>query len=152
VSQLPPHSVQSSWPWPDSLDGLRAAPAHHELFFENERVRVIRTHIPAGETVPLHTHRWPGVAYLMSSSDFVRRDHEGKVLFDSRQASAAPSASAVQWLQPLPPHTVENVGTSAISILIVELKDGPRATFGASTEMRPSGAKAHILCGSERHG
>jgi hypothetical protein len=90
---------------------------------ENERVRVIHTHIPAGDTVPLHTHRWPSVAYVISSSDFVRRDHDGNVLFDSRGAGALPNAPAVQWLDPLPPHTVENVGPSAISIIIVELKD-----------------------------
>jgi len=126
MGQFPVQSRQQSWPWPDSLDALRAAPACHELFFENERVRVIHTHIPAGEMVPLHTHRWPGVAYLMSSSHFVRRDHEGKVLLDSRHvSSAAPKAPSVQWLQPLPPHTVENVGSSAISVLIIELKDDP---------------------------
>ncbi|MBZ5654937.1 MAG: hypothetical protein LAO56_06615 [Acidobacteriia bacterium] len=126
MGQLPAHSLQQSWPWPDSLDALRAAPAYHELFLENDRVRVIHTHIPAGEVVPLHTHRWRGVAYLISSSHFVRRDHEGKVLLDSRQAStAAPNAQSVQWLERLPPHTVENVGSSAISILIIELKDDP---------------------------
>ena len=123
MSQVRQPSVQQTWPWQDSFDALRAAPAHHELFLENERVRVIHTHIPTGDTVPLHTHRWPCVAYLMSCSDFVRRDHDGKVLFDSRQAAPPQSAPAVQWLQPLPPHTVENVGPSPISILIVELKD-----------------------------
>lgn len=121
--QLPAPSVQQDWPWPDSLDALRAAPAHHELCLENERVRVIHTHIAAGDRVPLHTHRWPSVAYVLSWSHFVRRDHEGRVLFDSRQAGDPPSIPAVQWVQPLPAHTVENVGTSAISILMVEIKD-----------------------------
>jgi len=104
------------------LDALLAAPAHHELLLENERVRVIRTHIPAGDKVPLHTHRWSAVAYVVSSSDFIRRDQDGKVLFDSRGTGVLPSAPAIQWLEPLPPHTVENVGSSAISIIVVELK------------------------------
>jgi hypothetical protein len=114
--------VRRDWPWPDSLDALQAAPAHHELFLENDRVRVIHTRIPAGDTVPLHAHRWPAVAYLLSTSDFIRRDQAGNVLLDSRDAGAPPSIP-VQWLEPLPPHTVENVGHSEISILIVELKD-----------------------------
>jgi hypothetical protein len=120
-------SLDRVWPWPDSLDALKAAPAHHDLLFENERVRVIHTHIPAGDTVPLHTHRWGGVAYLMSWSDFVRRDREGKVLLDSRVSATPPAIPGVQWLQPLPPHTVENVGPDTIRILIVELKSPERA-------------------------
>jgi hypothetical protein len=129
MNQLSAPSFRPDWPWPDALDALQAAPAHHELFLENDRVRVIHTHIPAGDTVPLHTHRWPGVVYLLSSSDFVRRDQEGNVLLDSRQAAAPPSTPAVQWLEPLPPHTVENVGHCEISLLIVELK-GPQPGVG----------------------
>jgi len=117
-SLSPPHE----WPFPDSLDALQAAPAHHELLLENERVRVIHTHIPVGDKVPLHTHRWPGVAYVISASDFIRRDGDGNVSFDSRGAGIPPAATAVHWAQPLLPHTVENVGTSAISIVMMELK------------------------------
>jgi hypothetical protein len=119
-------SPQKDWPWPDTLDALRAAPAHHTLVLENERVRVIHTHIPVGDKVPLHTHRWPGIAHVISASDFIRRDQEGNVLFDSRVGASLPDRPAVQWLQPLPPHTVENVGSSAISIFTVELKDSDR--------------------------
>ena len=114
--------VRGAWPWPDSLDALRAAPDHHDVVLEDERVRVIRTHIAAGDLVPLHTHRWGGVAHLLSWSDFIRRDQEGKILFDSRTAGDRPAIPAVQWMPPLPPHTVENVGSSEILILIVELK------------------------------
>lgn len=98
MSQLSAPAVRQDWPWPDSLDALQAAPAHHEVFLENDRVRVIHTHIPAGDTVPLHTHRWPGVACLLSSSDFIRRDQEGNVLLDSRHAGAPPSIPAVQMV------------------------------------------------------
>jgi len=115
-------SMQSGWPWPDSLDALIAAPAFHTLTFENDRVRVIHTLIPPGALVPLHTHRWPAVAHVLSTSDFIRRDQNGDALLDSRKIAAPPSLPATQWLDPLPPHTVENIGTSEISILIVELK------------------------------
>jgi len=114
--------TQPAWLWPGSLDALVAAPAHHSLLLENDRVRVIHTHIPPGALVPLHTHRWPAVAYVMSGSHFIRCDHNHKVLFDSRHAPSPPQLPATQWLDPLPPHTVENIGGSEISILIVELK------------------------------
>jgi len=119
-------SAPSAWPWPDSLDALVAAPAYHTLLLENDRVRVIHTHIPVGALVPVHTHRWPAVAYLLGASDFIRRDHHGDVLLDSRKLGPPPKTPFVQWLEPLPPHTVENAGTSEISIVIVELKNPSR--------------------------
>jgi len=140
MSQFSALPVRQDWPWPDSLDALQAAPAHHELFLENDRVRVIHTHIPAGDSVPVQAHRWSGVAYVLSASDFIRCDQEGNVLLDSRHAGAPPSAPAVQWLEPLPPHTVENVGHSEISILIVELKDSPSGW--ASSSSGPPAAKS----------
>ena len=72
------------WSWPENMDALVAAPRHHRLVFENERVRVLDTKIAPGDTVPVHTHRWPAVNHIMSWSDFVRRDAGGKVLVDTR--------------------------------------------------------------------
>jgi hypothetical protein len=43
--------------WPDSLDAMVAAPEHHGLLLENERVRILDSLIKPGERVPLHTHR-----------------------------------------------------------------------------------------------
>jgi hypothetical protein len=111
------------WPWPDALDALLAAPAHHQLLLEDQRVRVLHTRIAAGDVVPLHTHRWGGVAYVQSFSHFIRRGELGEILFDSRQAGDAPRIPCAQWMQPLPPHTVENLGPLEISIIIIELKD-----------------------------
>ncbi len=109
------------WPWPDSLDALVAAPAHHTLLLENEDVRVLNVRIGPGEFVPVHTHRWPSVVYVVSASDFVRRDGEGDVLFDSRTAPS-PNPPATMWIAPLPPHSVENVGQGEILLFTVELK------------------------------
>lgn len=107
--------------WPDELDALNAAPQHHSLLLEKESVRVLDTRVPAGQTVPLHTHRWPGAQYIHNWSDFVRRDAEGKILVDSRTFQKIPEGSAV-WSTPLPPHTLENVGASELHVISVELK------------------------------
>lgn len=109
------------WPWPDSLDAAKAAPAHHTLLFENEQVRVFDTRIAPGDVVPLHTHRWPSVIYVLSESDFVRRDEEGAVTLDSRPVAKA--SQKVTWLPALPPHTLENIGDREIHIVSVELKE-----------------------------
>jgi hypothetical protein len=114
---------QPSWPWPDSLDGMAAAPQYHELVIENARVRVLKVCIAPGQIVPVHTHRWPSVVYTLSADDFVRRDGDGNVLFDTRTAPRPSIASVVMWFEPLPPHSVENVGTREIRLFTVELKN-----------------------------
>jgi hypothetical protein len=113
------------WTWPDELDALVAARAHHEPLFENDRVRVLRTHIPAGKTTAVHTHRWPSVQYIVKASDFVRRDGEGEVVFGTRQVDGPPEPSATLWSGPIPPHSLENVGTTELCVIMVELKDRP---------------------------
>lgn len=110
----------SAWLWPLELDAVIAAPRHHKLIFENERVRVLDTRIPAGETVPVHTHRWPAVYYTLNFSHFIRRDGDGKILFDSRTTEKP--VSFANWLENLPPHSVENVGNAEIHLVSFELK------------------------------
>jgi len=99
-----------------------AAPGHHKLMFENERVRILEVRIPPGETVPVHTHRWPSAIYVAKQSDFIRRDGEGNLLFDSRTAGPPAKQPLVQWVPPLPPHSVENIGTTEILLISAELK------------------------------
>jgi len=69
----------------------------------------------------LHTHRWPGTLYIVSWSDFVRRDAAGVVVIDSRGRSKMAEGSAV-WTDPLGPHTLENVGDAELRAISVEIK------------------------------
>ena len=123
----PATACREPWTWPDSLDALTAAPNHHRLLLENEQVRVLDVHIPVGDTVPVHTHRWWSVMYVLSSSDFIRRDGEGRVVLDTRISPPPANSSAAIWQPPLPPHSVENVGKASIHLIAVELKDAPVA-------------------------
>lgn len=108
------------WPCPDELDAVVAAPKHHRVLLENDRVRVLDTRIEPGEIVPVHTHRWPAAYHVLSWSDFVRRDAEGNVLVDSRMSKAAPPEAI--WSEPLAPHSLENVGSTPLHVVSVELK------------------------------
>lgn len=116
-----PQQAPDPWPWPDSLDAVIAAPKHHKLVLENERVRVLDTHIPAGDFVPVHTHRWPAVYYTIAGGPFVRRDENGKVLLDTR-IHPMPTGEPARFIECLPPHSIENVGTSEIHLISVEMK------------------------------
>ncbi len=113
------HQPQANWP--DELDALRAAPNHHFLLLENERVRVLDTRVPPGQTVPLHTHRWPSALYILNWSDFIRYDEAGQVMADSR-ASAKPPLGTALWSAPLGPHILENIGSAELRVICVELK------------------------------
>jgi hypothetical protein len=112
----------AAWAWPDSLDVLTAAPDHHHLLFENEAVRVLETRIGPGETTRLHMHRWPAALYALSFGHFVRRDDEGTVLVDTRESGELRQPGTVAWSAALPPHTLENVDSSEIRVVHVELK------------------------------
>ncbi len=109
--------------WPDALDAMVAAPDHHEVLLENERVRVLDSRIKPGDTVPVHTHRWASVLYILGTSDFIRYDNEGNAVFDSRTKESSIVAGTVTWSPPLRAHSVENVGNTEIRVVSVELKD-----------------------------
>src|SRR5947208_16494392 len=113
-------AIQQDWPWPDSLDALVAAPESHHLLLENEHVRVLEVRITPGQHVPVHTHRWPGVLHILSSTDFVRCDADGNVLFDTRQAHNPPVPGSITWAEPFPPHSMENVGQQELLVIAVE--------------------------------
>jgi len=112
----PPHRARQA------LDAMSAAPDHHSILMENEEVRVLDTRLGPGERTPLHTHEWPGALYVLSWSDFVRRDASGEILADSRSMAAPPRPGDALWLPPLPPHQVENIGDRDLHIIAVELK------------------------------
>jgi quercetin dioxygenase-like cupin family protein len=104
------------------LDAMVAAPDHHELLLENDRVRVLDTRLAPGERTPVHTHASSAALYVMSWSDFLRRDAEGNVIVDSRTWERQPATGESLWLPPLPPHSVENIGTAELRLIAVELK------------------------------
>jgi hypothetical protein len=117
-------STFAAWPWPDDLDAMIAAPGFHTVLFEDSRVRVLDGRVPPGATVPVHTHRWGGVLYILATSDFVRRDPDGNVLADTRVSNSPPILGTAVWGAPLTPHSLENVGSKEFRTLTVEMKDG----------------------------
>jgi len=103
------------------LDAMIAAPDHHEMLFENDRVRILDTRLGPGQRTPVHAHEWPAALYVLSWSDFLRRDDDDKVIADSRGREPVEPGTSF-WIEPLPPHSVENVGTGDLRIIAVEVK------------------------------
>lgn len=114
---------RQEWPWSDSLDAIVAAPNHHRVLLEKERVRVLEVRISPRQIIPVHTQRWPSVIYVLGSGDFIRRDEKGTAVLETRTMKSSPEPPAVSWSNPWPRHSVENLGESEIRSVIVELKD-----------------------------
>ena len=117
--------MTASTEWDAALDAMVAAPEHHTLLLENDQLRVVVTHVPPGERTAVHTHHWGGVLYVLSWSQFVRRDGKGNVLVDSRLNPALQTPAQAMIAAPLPPHTFENVGDQEFRVVTVELKNSP---------------------------
>lgn len=111
-----------TWPWPDSMEALVAAPNNHKVILENDRVRVLEVTIKPREKEPVHGHRWPSVLYIDKAGDFRDFDMKGNVLFDSRTAKEPIRYPVTQWMEPQAPHAVENLGDEPIHLVRVELK------------------------------
>ena len=105
------------------LDGVVAAPEHHRVLFENDRVRAVETSIPVGGITAVHTHLAPAVQYVISGSHFVRRDPSGEVLMDTRKTDPPFVWPRVMWSESNPAHTLENTGDQDLVVISVELRD-----------------------------
>ena len=103
------------------LDAMSAAADHHHVLLENDEVRILDTNVPPGGTTPVHAHEWPAALYVISWSDFIRRAPDGSVMVDSRDRKMGEDGAGL-WLPPLPPHSIENVGTKDLRIIAVEVK------------------------------
>ena len=107
------------------LDAVQRDPDHHDVLLENEHVRVLDALVRPGEQTEIHTHVLPSALYVLSWSDFVRVDPEGKVLADSRAMGLRPRPGEAIWSPALPPHRVRNVGDADLRLIAVELKPVP---------------------------
>jgi len=60
-------TIDSSNSWPEELDAMIAAPDHHEVLLENDRVRVLVSLLKPGDATSVHTHRWPAVLHILGA-------------------------------------------------------------------------------------
>ncbi len=110
--------------FPKEKDAVAAAPGNHKVLLENDKVRVLDVTVAPGEVEPVHAHRWPSVLYFMAAGDFIDRDANGKVIFDSRTLAAPLVFPLVMYKEPEAPHTVENLSkTITLHLVRVELKN-----------------------------
>ncbi len=109
--------------WPPEQDAVSIAPENHTVLLENENVRVLAVKVEPLEREKVHHHRWPSVLYIMEAGDFIDRDANGEVIFDSRELDTPLVYPLTMWKDPEAPHSVENLSsTTTIRLIRVEMK------------------------------
>lgn len=98
-------------------DVMKAAPEHHKVLLDNDKVRVLEVRIKPGEKEAMHTH--PATVHIELTPTKVKIGYpDGKsVILEGHQGEAI-------WVGPVK-HTIENVGNTEIHAYIIELKDIP---------------------------
>ena len=98
-------------------DPAKVSKAHIEKL-NNDQVQVLEFHSRPGDKTPMHSHRW-NVVYVVQG---------GKERFTSADGKSQErefKAGEVLWREPSS-HSSENVGTTELIAVIVELKNAPK--------------------------
>jgi quercetin dioxygenase-like cupin family protein len=98
------------------VDGLTASPGNFKLLLENEHVRVLEYTLKPGERDQTHTHP-PKVSYVVTGGALRVTTEDGKSFLADETAGTA------EWSGALGKHFVENVGSTPVRIVLVEVKD-----------------------------
>jgi hypothetical protein len=110
-----------SWPWPDSMDAVSAAPKNHKVLYEDEKVRILEVTVEPGEKENLHYHRWPSILIIDSPAKKKEYTSDGKVISTDRPSAETPLPIIIR-MGPTKPHAIENVDTNSLHLYRIELK------------------------------
>ena len=112
-------------PAPEAIDPLRILPLNYTLAFENDWVRVIRTHYGPHEKLPVHSHSQYATVYgYLSDSPPVQFRHVEKPAFTLTRPPTKVGAFRVSPGR-IEAHEVENLGDQPSDFLRIELKQIP---------------------------
>jgi quercetin dioxygenase-like cupin family protein len=96
-------------------DVMKAAPEHYKVRVDNAHVRVVENTLGPGEKDAMHTH--PAGWY------YVTKPGTMKVVFaDGKVETWEAKAGEAGWMEAEGPHTSENVGSTTMGFILVEVK------------------------------
>ena len=96
------------------MDPVQLSPQYYTVRLENDRVRVLEYRLPPGRKEAMHTHP-PRVVYELTDST-VRMSGP-----DARPGDSTGKAGEVFWGDETT-HALENIGTTEVHAIAVELK------------------------------
>lgn len=96
-------------------DVMKAVPEHYKVRVENEHVRVVESTLAPGEKEARHTHP-AGWYYVTKPGTMKVTFADGKVeTWEAKEGEAG-------WMDAEGPHTSENIGTTTMGYILVEVK------------------------------
>jgi quercetin dioxygenase-like cupin family protein len=97
------------------IDVVAVSPTQYAVLLENEHVRVVQYTLKPGERDSLHSHP-PKVSYVVSGGK-VRVHLPGgiSIVLES-------TTGAATWDAPVQRHQVENIGTTVVRVVLIEVK------------------------------
>ena len=107
-------SLPSSFGQTPSLDPVKLSPQYYTVRLENDQVRVLEYRLKPGEKEVMHSHP-PYIVHFLS---------DAKVRATVRDGAATETTvkkGEIVWRQPVS-HTTENIGTTELHAILVELK------------------------------
>ena len=96
-------------------DPVKVSPDYYKVLLENEQVRVLEYRLKPGQKEGLHSHS-AGLVYGFTTAKTKSTSLDGKVTEGSGKAGD------VFWRNPTT-HSLENIGTTDVHALAVELKN-----------------------------
>ena len=109
-------SFSSASEMTEEIDPLLSSPQNYRLLFENAEVRVIRYTLLPGEKDNWHTHP-AKLSYVIEGGDLEIHTADGNSF------SVKETADTAGWLNSVGRHYAENTGATAVSILLVEVRN-----------------------------
>jgi hypothetical protein len=114
--------------WDPGLDAVVAAPRHHKVIFENDRLRVLEVILDPQDEEPVHHHRWPSV-FVLDQIEGPIHDYspEGQLLPDNRDVIRAlqtwdGAGCLVVHMAPQPAGRVLNASSKRLHGIRIEMK------------------------------
>jgi quercetin dioxygenase-like cupin family protein len=111
ITRMPPDAS----PAVAQVDPVAVSPDRFKVLLDNEHVRVVAYALAPGEKDAWHTHP-PKVSYVVSGGSLRITTDDGKSFVADETAGTA------SWMGALGRHFAENVGTTPVRIVLVEVK------------------------------
>ena len=111
----------AAWPWPASMDAVRAAPRNHKVLYEDDKVRILEVTVQPGEKENTHYHQWPSILIIDSPAKKKEYTSDGQVVSTGRPPADAPLPLVLR-MGPTKPHAIENLDTNVLHLYRIELK------------------------------
>lgn len=122
---------------PAEKDPVKLAPEYYKVLLDNDQVRVLDVHLPAGGHSPMHAH--PAyIIYALSG---------GKARFtapDGKTADMEMAVGQTVW-RAAESHAVDNTGDTEIHVLNVELKQPAMAQMPATQPIHAAMMQEHVV-------